>query len=100
ERQRDIYDAMPRPEHKPYFDMMYLNDPDLLWVRRFELGKPQRWTGLDSEGRMVVEVLVPPRVLVREITEEWVLGQENDEMEVEYVVRYLTVRDSAIRTRR
>jgi len=91
DRQREIYRSMSKPEIKPFFDRIFLGDHEAVWLREYQtVSKPQRWLGIDSQGRIATVLEVPSRVHVRDITADWILGQEVDSLEVEYVVRYPT----------
>jgi hypothetical protein len=88
-RQSALFAEMQRPAIRPFFDRVYLEHGGTIWLRRYSSGdEEQHWIGLSKEGEVRGVVTVPPQILVREITEGWVLGQEVDELEAEYVVRY------------
>jgi hypothetical protein len=88
-RRGAIVDAMPRPLTRPFFDRIYLEDGHNIWLRLFSLAaEEQRWIVIDSAGHPFATVVLPARIRVREINGTVVLGQEVDDLGVEYVAEY------------
>jgi hypothetical protein len=88
-RQRDVLNALQQPSTMPFFDMIIVNDSNAIWLRRVAVNtESQRWIKIDGHGSVAASALVPARLIVREINDDWVLGLERDDLDVEYVVRY------------
>jgi hypothetical protein len=58
------------------------------WGRPRMRGEPSRWTVLSSDGRLLGDIVMPPRFQIHEIGNDWVLGVWRDELDVEHVRRY------------
>jgi hypothetical protein len=87
---RQELEAMPTPENKPAYGEMLADEAGNLWVGEWTPYPqiPQRWTVLDRSGRWLGEMVMPKRFFPFAIGEDWVLGVETDDMDVEFVVLY------------
>jgi len=50
--------------------------------------EPSRWTILSPDGRLLGDLVAPPRFQIHEIGDDWVLGVWRDDLDVEHVQRY------------
>lgn len=79
----------PRPETRPAFDRLRLDDGGNLWVREWSAPDPSaRWWVLAEGGDLLGAVEIPPGLEVMAIDCRSVWGVELDEFDVSYVVRY------------
>jgi hypothetical protein len=87
---------MPCPATKPAFGEILSDEVGNLWVGEWTSYPltPERWTVLDRSGRWLGEVVMPGRFLPFVIGEDWVLGVEWDDLDVEYVVLYPLSKDA------
>ena len=53
---------------------------------------PDRWRVFDSAGVWLGDVTVPSGFYPYQIGDDWILGSETDELDVEYVVVYPLVK--------
>ena len=89
-----IRDAMYRPSHVPPIGSVMVGNDGTIWLRRFdpivsESGESMtEWWVLDPDGTPLARAVTPSGLRVRAISEDMVWGVEQDEMEVEYIVRY------------
>jgi hypothetical protein len=88
--ERARLEAMPFPETRPAFGGLLADDVGNLWVGDWILARetPERWKVFDATGRWLGVVEVPGRFFPYDVGEDWVLGVEWDELDVEYVVIY------------
>ncbi len=88
--ERARLEAMTFPETRPAFGGLVADSEGNLWVSDWVSapGTPKEWKVLDAEGRWLGVVAPPPRFFPQAIGEDWVLGVEWDELDVEYVVIY------------
>jgi hypothetical protein len=65
-----------------------------LWVADFDdpTDPPGRWTVYDPEGRVLARIVLPETFDLYDAGDDWVLGRERDDLEVEYVRLYRIVR--------
>jgi hypothetical protein len=87
---RSALEAMPFPQRRPAYGGILVDETGNLWVSEWALTPrvPGGWNVLDSQGRWLGRVEVPERFAPLQVGENWVLGMESDEMEVEYVAVY------------
>ena len=94
------------PETKPSIAALQLDAAGNLWARAYDMtdatafyelrpDRPapirepnRRWTVLDSTGRLLGDIALPPRFDVHEIGHDWVLGVWRDSLDVEHVQLY------------
>ena len=70
-----------------------MSDATELFEARVDRATPiresnRRWTVLDSTGRLLGDIALPPRFDVHEIGHDWVLGVWRDSLDVEHVQLY------------
>jgi len=89
-------EAMPAPATKPAYGEILSDEVGNLWVGEWTSYPltPERWTVLDRSGRWLGEVVMPGRFFPFVIGEDWVLGVEWDDLDVEYVVLYPLSKDA------
>ncbi len=81
------------PTVLPPFDAILRDATGATWLRN-DVGPvlrdsiPRTWTVLDSTGRWLGEVTVPPRVEVQQITKDRILGVWRDDDDVEHLRLY------------
>jgi hypothetical protein len=103
---REIVDEMVFSEFHPAHHGFHVDHSGNLWVlgadpRRWDYGRiPPRifdesssWDIFDPEGVWLGTVQTPPRFVLYEVGEDYLLGLWRDELEVEYVRRYELVRE-------
>lgn len=81
-------DAFPLPESFPAFTAIEVDALGYLWVREYNPpGNDDRalWSVFDSEGFVQGFVETPPRLVIHQIGEDFILGKVLDELGVEYV---------------
>jgi hypothetical protein len=85
-----LYREMPLPETMPAYANVVLDDPGNIWV--LEYNRPgddrPRWTVFDPDGQLLGTVEFPTGFTPEHIGEDFVLGQWQDEFDVEYVQLY------------
>jgi hypothetical protein len=83
-------EAMPVLERKPAYGEILSDEAGNLWIGEWTPypRAPHRWTILDRDGRWLGSVEISGRFSPHAIGEEWILGVEWDELDVEYVVLY------------
>ena len=90
----EIRAEMYRPSHLPAVNGIMEADDGSIWLRRFDpfhsqTGEPMtEWWVLDPGGAPVARALTPIGLTVRAISANAVWGVEQDELDVEYIVRY------------
>lgn len=79
----------------PAHRLLHVDRSGNLWVESYprpgESG-PRTWTVFDAAGRMLGDVALPERLWIFEIGEDYVLGVERDELDVEHVRLYSLVK--------
>ena len=85
---RQELEAMPVPSSKPAYGRLLADQVGNLWVSEWVISPdlPERWTVLDSDGVWLGTVNVPGRFTPHAIGDDWILGVELDDLDVEYVV--------------
>jgi hypothetical protein len=94
-QQEKLLDEAPYPATMPSFTGLEADSEGNLWVQ--EAAKPgptqgSHWTVLAPDGRVRATVRVPPRLAVKQVGTDWVLGVEVDDDEVEHVRVYRLTR--------
>lgn len=87
-------------ENLPSYSHMILDDTGHLWVEEFRwfgveqspVDRPTQWSVFDSTGIWLGNVEVPPGLIVREVSENYVLGIVVDDMDVKKVNAYTLYR--------
>ena len=87
---RQELEAMPAPDNRPAFGGLLADEAGNLWVGEWSLypAIPRRWTVLDPSGRWLGEMVMPGGFFPFAIGEDWLLGVETDDLDVQYVVIY------------
>jgi hypothetical protein len=87
---RHELESMPTPSSKPAFGGLLGDELGDLWVAEWVLypDVPRVWTVLDSRGAWLGEVEIPGRFFPNAIGDDWILGVEWDDLDVEYVALY------------
>ncbi|MFH1762979.1 MAG: hypothetical protein ABIF09_02200 [Gemmatimonadota bacterium] len=87
---RQELESMPIPSTRPAYGGVLADEAGNLWVSEWTIYPevPMRWTVLDGSGRWLGEVVLAGRFRPFAIGEDWILGVEWDELEVEYVAVY------------
>lgn len=91
---REAYASIPYPETMPAYGELETDADGNLWVST-SLGipdEPRRWSVFHPEGRWLGDVTTPPRLMVREIGTDYILGHATDELEVERVLLYQLIK--------
>jgi hypothetical protein len=88
--ERARLEALPFPETRPAFGSLLPDKVGNLWVADWVLfpDTPKEWKVFDSSGRWLGVVEPPERFFPYEIGEDWALGVEWGELDVQYVVVY------------
>jgi hypothetical protein len=89
-RSAAAYREMPIPEYAPVFELLLLDDLGSLWVRRFSHpgADVERWDVFGPDGRWLGPLSFPAGFRPTQIGADFVLGRWQDDLEVEYVLRY------------
>lgn len=94
-QEEKLLDEAPYPATMPSFTGLEIDSEGNLWVQEAEKPGPaqgSRWTVLAPDGVVRATVRVPPRLSVKQIGTDWLLGVEVDEDEVEHVRVYRLTR--------
>ena len=78
-------------EFVPPYDHVVAADDGSLWVADYARHKPAErglWTVYDAEGRFAARIRLPASFVPHQIGEDYVLGVETDELDVEHVRKY------------
>lgn len=89
-RFEQMYSEVSFPETMPAYAGFVLADDGGLWVQAYEppTGSGDSWTVFDPEGRMLGAVAVPGGFQLLQVGSDFLLGQWQDELEVEHVRMY------------
>jgi hypothetical protein len=89
-----FFESIPPPEMIPPYDDLVVDAEGHLWVERYQRPGESRhvWTVFDPEGRMLGTVEIPGGVSVLEIGSDYVLGQWQDEFDIEQVHVYRLIK--------
>jgi len=92
---RRALEEMPRPETLPAYGGILGDRAGNLWVESWAMAPEtaDRWTVFDEAGRWLGQVILPERFHPWDIGEDWMVGTERDELDVEYVVLYEIIKD-------
>lgn len=87
---RRSLEDMPVPETLPAYGQILGDRAGNLWVGEWVMypDMASRWTVFDDGGRWLGEVRMPEGFHPWDVGEDWILGTERDELDVEYVVLY------------
>jgi hypothetical protein len=92
-RRREL-EAMPVSDTRPAYGAILADEAGNLWVGDWAPFPkvPERWTILSAEGRWLGDLSLPLGFYPTHIGNDWLLGLERDQMDVEYVVLYPLIR--------
>ena len=77
------------PEYHPPVQQVVSGDDGTLWLRRESLGAASTsWQVLDASGNTIGMVELPTGLVVAAVRRSNVWGQEFDDLQVSYLVRY------------
>lgn len=87
---REMHDQSVLPPTMPLVDQLYAGGNGDIWLRLFTLepNATQHFLGLSGEGARIGQVVVAAGLQVEQFGEDFVVGVERDEMDVESVVVY------------
>ncbi len=88
---------MPHGGVVPAYGRLMCDRSGSLWVADYNdpLLPAGRWTVYDSAGRDLARIALPERFQPYEIGEDWILGREQDDLDIEHVRLYRIVRAAA-----
>lgn len=95
-----IRDATYKPAYVPPVGAVMTDADGNIWVRRFdpvELDAGEtlaEWWILDAGGKPLARALTPTGLRIMHVADDVVLGTEQDELDVDYIVRYRIVKGS------
>lgn len=91
---RQSLEEAPHSETKPAYGAVLADQGGNLWVEEWAIPPDfgRSWMVFDGDGVWLGEVELPQRFDPRVIGEDWILGVELDELDVEYAVLYPLVR--------
>ena len=89
-------EAAPRPTVKPAYSTFTFDDAANLWIERYGAGPelPSSWVVIDTAGRWLGDVTLPPGFEPTHIGTDEVLGIWTDPDGLQRVVGYPLIRDS------
>lgn len=88
--QQEWYDLSPRPEIRPTYDRLVVDDAARLWLREWA-GANQggsRWWVFSSDGALLGSVDTPAQFTLMAVRGDQAWGVALDDLDVSYVVRY------------
>ncbi|HEU4800887.1 MAG TPA: 6-bladed beta-propeller [Gemmatimonadales bacterium] len=91
-----VLEEAPRPTVKPAYTSFLLDDDDNIWIARYGSGPalPSHWSVIDTAGRWLGDVPLPPGFEPTHVGTDEVLGVWTDPDGLERVVAYPLIRDS------
>ena len=95
-----IRDATYKPAYVPPVGEIRLDEAGHIWVRRFDPVENDtgeafgEWWVLDPNGTPMARTLIPVGLQVGHIGDDFLWGTEQDEFDVDYIVRYRLVKGS------
>ena len=97
---RRSLETMPIPETMPPYGAIQADDEGNLWVGAWAMypETAATWDVFDTTGAWLGTVAVPAGFGPWDIGEDWILGVEKDELDVEHVVVYPLIKASAAST--
>jgi hypothetical protein len=92
-----VLDEAPRPTVKSAYATFLLDDEGNIWIERYGSGPelPSHWAVIDTAGRWLGDVTLPPGLDPTHISPTEVLGVWTDPDGAEHVVAYPLMRDGA-----
>jgi hypothetical protein len=91
---RSGYEEMPRPEFVPPYGSMLADASNRLWVADYAdpLAPAGRYTVYGEDGGVLARIVLPEHFRPYDIGEDWILGRELDELDVEHLRLYRIMR--------
>ena len=94
--ERGIRRALYQPRHRPPVSEVLVGTDESIWLRREELERGRAaWQVLAPDGLVRAMVSVPRGVRLLAVSENFVWGTAEDELDVPYLVRYRIVRGAS-----
>jgi len=87
---QEVNDLSPRPELRPAYDRLVIDDQGRLWLRGWEGTAPEtfRWWVFAPDAALLGYVDVPGNFRLVAVTGDQAWGVTHDDLDVSYVVRY------------
>jgi hypothetical protein len=88
--QQEWYDLSPRPEMRPTYDRLVVDDAARLWLREWAGGNQggSRWWVFARDGGLLGSVDTPEHFSLMAVQGDQAWGVTHDDLDVSYVVRY------------
>ena len=89
-----MYAEMPVPNRFPLLGGLMVDDQGHLWVQDYSRPGADsiRWTVLGTGGQVLAHLNLPPDIRITDIREDYLLGVQRDELQLEYVVLLRLIR--------
>jgi hypothetical protein len=87
---QEWYDASPRAPRRPAYDRLVVDDEGRLWLRDWPGAHTdvEHWWVFDREGALLGSADAPRRARLMAVRHGQAWGLQQDDLGVEYVVRY------------
>lgn len=94
ERQRQELAQLTYPDFLPPFANLLVDDQDRLWVEEYPVPGQERarWRVYSNQGALVAAIAMPPRFVLMEAGDDYLLGVWRSEEGVEYVHKYRVIK--------
>ncbi len=88
--------SMPLPEQRPPFGLSFSDEVGNLWLADFDdMVPPQEsWSVIAPDGDVLARVTLPEGFAPYAAGDDWILGRERDDLDVEHVTMYRLVKGS------
>lgn len=96
--ERRVRDGVYKPAHLPPVSEVLLDRDRNIWLRRFDpvefdTGEAfDEWWIMDPDGAPMARALTPAGLRIMSVADDLVWGTEQDELDVDYIVRYRLVK--------
>ena len=94
---RAYYEAIPYEQEFPAYRQIVADRSENLWIERYsrpgEEGPP-KWLVIDAQGMALGEIELPEGLRVLELGDDYVLGVQIDDFDVEHVRLYRLLKES------
>jgi hypothetical protein len=86
----------PHGEFVPPYGLMIIDRSGRYWLSDYDdpLDTPGRWTVYAADGAVLARIQLPEQFRPYDIGEDWILGREPDELDVEHVKLYPILTDA------
>jgi len=86
----------PHGEFVPPYEILLIDRIGRFWLSDYNdpLDPPGRWTVYDRNGAVLARIQLPARFRPYDIGEDWILGREFDDLDVEHVKLYPIIADA------